>query len=115
MVLVDGAAVLYLERGGHSLRTLPAADDPATGAKAFSALHTLVDDGRLRELVVTRVDGEPVSVSQWRPLLEETGFVAAYRGLVLRPALRQVVAAARGLPPQTDAGGKYSRRGEPRR
>ena len=115
VVLVDGAAVLYLERGGHSLRTLPAADDPATGAKAFSALHTLVDDGRLRELVVTRVDGEPVSVSQWRPLLEETGFVAAYRGLVLRPALRQVVAAARGLPPQTDAGGKYSRRGEPRR
>jgi ATP-dependent Lhr-like helicase len=103
VVLVDGAAVLYLERGGHSLQMLPAADDPATASIASAALRALVDDRRLRELVVTRVDGESVSTSRWRPLLEEADFAAGYRGLVLRPAARRVVAAARGLPPQTAA------------
>jgi len=88
VVLVDGAAALYLERGGHALQTLPAADDPATAVAAFDALRALVDDGRLRELVVTRVDGEPVSASRWRPILEGAGFVAGYRGLALRPGRR---------------------------
>jgi ATP-dependent Lhr-like helicase len=88
VVLVDGAAALYLERGGHSLQTLPAADDPATAVAALGALHALVEDGRLRELVVTRVDGESVSASKWRPILEGAGFVAGYRGLVLRPGRR---------------------------
>jgi ATP-dependent Lhr-like helicase len=102
-VLVDGAAVLYLERGGHSLQTLPAADDPATASAATAALRGLVEDGRLRELVVTRVDGEPVSASRWRPMLEGAGFAAGYRGLVMRPTARRVVAAARGLPLETAA------------
>ena len=88
VVLVDGAAALYLERGAHSLQTLPAADDPAAAGPAFGALHALVDDGRLRELVVTRVDGESVSASKWRPLLEQAGFTAGYRGHVLRPGRR---------------------------
>ena len=88
VVLVDGAAALYLERGGHSLQTLPAADDPATAVAAFDALRALVDDGRLRELVVTRVDGDPVSASRWRPILEGAGFLAGYRGLALRPGRR---------------------------
>jgi ATP-dependent Lhr-like helicase len=88
VVLVDGAAALYLERGAHSLQTLPAADDPAAASAAFGALRALVDDGRLRELVVARVDGESVSASKWRPLLEEAGFAAGYRGLVLRPGRR---------------------------
>ena len=43
VVLVDGVATLYLERGGATLQTLPAADDPAmavTAARAFRALVT---------------------------------------------------------------------------
>ena len=32
VVLVDGVAALYLERGGATLQTLPAADDPEIGA-----------------------------------------------------------------------------------
>jgi ATP-dependent Lhr-like helicase len=88
VVLVDGAATLYLERGAHSLQTLPAADEPVAAGAAFGALRALVDDGRLRELVVTRVDGESVSASKWRPLLEEAGFAAGYRGHVLRPGRR---------------------------
>ncbi len=110
-VLVDGAAVLYLERGGHSLQTLPAADDPATAGAAFAALRSLVEDGRYRELVVTRVDGEPVAASPWRPLLEEAGFASGYRGHVLRPGARRVVAAARGLTPETALVDDYWRRG----
>ena len=85
VVLVDGAAALYLERGGRSLQTLPAADDAATAAPALAALRSLVDDGRFRELVVTRVDGEPIAASPWRALLEDAGFSAGYRGHVLRP------------------------------
>jgi ATP-dependent Lhr-like helicase len=94
VVLVDGAAALYLERGGHSLQLLPAADDAETALVAISALRELVESGRLRELVISRVEGEAVAASRWRPLLEQAGFVAGYRGLVLRPAGRRAVAAA---------------------
>jgi ATP-dependent Lhr-like helicase len=95
-ILVDGAAVLYLERDGHSIRTLPASDDPATAAAAFTALRALVDDGRLRELVISRVDGVAVSASPWRTILEKAGFVAGYRGHVLRSAGRRRLADSIG-------------------
>ena len=52
---------------------------------AARALRTLVDDGRIRELVLRKVDGEDVAVSPVRAVLLEAGFVAGYRGLVLRP------------------------------
>jgi ATP-dependent Lhr-like helicase len=99
VVLVEGQAVLYLERGGHSLQTLSATDDREAARPALGALRELVDGGRFRELVVTRVDGEPVASSSWRPLLEACGFVAGYRGHVLRPGFRRVVAAARSAGP----------------
>jgi hypothetical protein len=111
VVLVDGASALYLERGGHSLQTLPAADDAAVAEAALTALHSLVEGGRLRELVISRVDGDAVAGSRWRPLLEKAGFVAGYRGYVLRPGTRRVVAAARGLSPESAATDEYWRRG----
>jgi ATP-dependent Lhr-like helicase len=110
-VLVDGLAVLYLERGGHSLQTLPASEDPAVATIAFAALRTLVDDGRLRELVVSRVDGVSVAGSPWRASLEAAGFKAGYRGHVLRPETRRVVAAGRGLSPATAADAYWRRLG----
>jgi ATP-dependent Lhr-like helicase len=110
IVLVDGAAALYLERGGHSLQTLPAADDGAMAGAALAALRELVEGGRFRELVVTRVDGAPVASSAWRPPLEECGFAAGYRGFVLRPSRRRVVAAGRGLPPEAALADNYWRR-----
>jgi ATP-dependent Lhr-like helicase len=94
-VLVDGAAALYLERGGHSLQTLPAADDPDVAGAAFAALSVLVGDGRFRELVLSRIDGEPVGASRWRESLEAAGFVPGYRGHVLRPAASRAVPSAR--------------------
>ncbi len=84
VVLVDGLAALFLERGGRSLATFPAAEDPTIAGLALRALGALVADGRLRELVVTRVDGDPVGGSSWKPALLAAGFAPGYRGLVLR-------------------------------
>jgi ATP-dependent Lhr-like helicase len=84
-VLVDGVATLYLERGGATLQTLPAADDPVVAVTAARAFRALLSDGRTRELVIRKVDGEEVAASPFRPLLLDAGFVAGYRGLALRP------------------------------
>jgi ATP-dependent Lhr-like helicase len=111
VALVDGAAALYLERGGHSLQMLPAAEDVGVAGAALEALRRVVDDGRVRELVISRVDGEAVATSRWRGALEAAGFAAGYRGFVLRPATRRVVAAGRGLAPETAEAENYWRRG----
>jgi len=84
VVLVDGLAALYLDRGGSSLQTLPPFDDPAIASAALGALHGLLTDGRTRELVVSRVDGEPVARSGWYDTLLKAGFIQGYRGLVMR-------------------------------
>jgi len=84
VVLVDGVAALYVERGGRTLQTLPAFDDPDIAAVAVPALRRLIGEGRDRELVVTRVDALPVGQSPHRDALVAGGFVAGYRGLVLR-------------------------------
>ena len=85
VVLVDGVPALYVERGGRTLQTLPAFDDPTVASVAVPALRGLIGDGRDRELVITKVDGLPVGESAHRVALLAAGFVAGYRGLVLRP------------------------------
>ncbi len=84
VVLVDGVAALYLDRGGGSIQVLPAGDDPEIGETAARALGSLVEDGRTRELIITKVDGGPVAESPFRDRLVAAGFAAGYRGLVLR-------------------------------
>jgi ATP-dependent Lhr-like helicase len=84
VVLVDGAAALYADRGGSSLQVLPPADDPAVLAPALRALGGLVADGRVRELVIGKVDGEAVGSSSFKDALLAAGFVAGYRGYALR-------------------------------
>jgi ATP-dependent Lhr-like helicase len=84
VALVDGIPVLYLERGGRSLQTLPAFDIPGMAEAAVGALGGLVGPGRERELVVGRVDGQPVGESPAREVLHAAGFASGYRGLVLR-------------------------------
>jgi len=87
VVLVDGEAVLYLDRGGSSLQTLPAGDYPERALMAARALAGLIGgpEARFRELVIGKVDGLPVAESPARPILLDAGFVSGYRGLVLRP------------------------------
>ncbi|MEO5940407.1 MAG: hypothetical protein ABIZ72_05540, partial [Candidatus Limnocylindrales bacterium] len=86
VVLVDGEAALYLDRGGGSIQVLPAGDDPDVGEIAARALGALVEDGRIRELIITKVDGGPVAESPFRERLIGAGFIPGYRGLVLRRA-----------------------------
>jgi ATP-dependent Lhr-like helicase len=84
VVLVDGAAVLYVDRGGSSIQLFPAADDEEVRAAAFRGLTALVADGRVRELVLAKVDGEASGTSPHRQALLDAGFLPGYRGLVLR-------------------------------
>jgi ATP-dependent helicase Lhr and Lhr-like helicase len=87
VVFVDGEAVLYVDRGGTSLQTLPAFGDEERALLAARALRALLSDGRFRELVISKVDGEAVSGSAAREVLLAAGFGAGYRGLVLRPGV----------------------------
>jgi ATP-dependent Lhr-like helicase len=84
VAIVDGAAAVYLERGGATIQTLPAADDPEIGDAAIRSLSALIGSGRSRELVIRKVDALPVAGSPWRDRLLAAGFVSGYRGLVLR-------------------------------
>ncbi|HEX7196545.1 MAG TPA: DEAD/DEAH box helicase, partial [Candidatus Limnocylindria bacterium] len=85
VVLVDGLATLYIERGGKSLLTLPAARDADRAARAVAELPTLVaPGGPLRELRIERVDRGPVSESPLAEPLGEAGFRPSYRGWILR-------------------------------
>ena len=82
VVLVDGAAVAYLERSGRTLVTFPAAAESPGWA---AALVTLVDRRRLRQMELRRINGEEPGQSAWAESLRQAGFVDSYRGLVLRP------------------------------
>ena len=98
--MVDGEAVLYMDRGGSSLQALPAAESPELLSLALRSLADLVHDGRVRELVISKVDGEPVGGSRFRDALLDSAFVSGYRGFALRaaaPAERHYDRAARPL------------------
>ncbi len=51
---------------------------------ALRSLADLVADGRVRELVIGKVDGEPVAASRFGGALLAAGFVTGYRGYALR-------------------------------
>jgi ATP-dependent helicase Lhr and Lhr-like helicase len=86
VVLVDGALVLYVERGGRTL--LSWTDDPERLGPAATALAAAVRDGALGRLSVERADGLTVgSGIHGSPLaqaLEAAGFRPTPRGLRLR-------------------------------
>jgi ATP-dependent Lhr-like helicase len=82
VVLVDGACVLYVERGGRTL--LSFADDPAVLQPAADALALAVRDGVLGKLAVERADGAPIVASPLGDALEAAGFRPTPRGLRLR-------------------------------
>ncbi len=81
VVLVDGLAVAYLDRGGRSLLTFAGALGDDLWADTLAGI---VKDGRVRSLELHRIDGEAASNSPVAPMLRAAGFVDGYRGLVLR-------------------------------
>jgi ATP-dependent helicase Lhr and Lhr-like helicase len=84
VVLVDGRAVLYLERGGRSLLSLPDANEASRAEAAVRELARLVEDGPMRELRVERVDRLPPAESRLAGVLSGAGFRPSYRGWILR-------------------------------
>jgi ATP-dependent Lhr-like helicase len=83
VVLIDGDAVLFVERGGRSLVPLREPEE-AWLRPALAALVGHVRRAGVKRLAVERVDGEPVSESELLPLLVEAGFLAGPRRAVLR-------------------------------
>jgi ATP-dependent Lhr-like helicase len=87
-VLVDGAAVLYAERGGRSL--LSFTTDGAVLAAAAEALAERVRSGRIGSLTITKLDGAE-ALSSAGPVVEaltSAGFTMTPRGLRLRSSTR---------------------------
>ncbi|WP_298803932.1 DEAD/DEAH box helicase [uncultured Pseudokineococcus sp.] len=85
VVLREGRLLLYVERGGRSVRTWT--DDEEDLRAAARALVTAVRDGGLGQLLVQRADGEPVLAATGgvAAALEGAGFTPTPRGLRLRP------------------------------
>jgi ATP-dependent Lhr-like helicase len=82
-VLVDGALVLYVERGGRTL--LSWTDEPERLAASATALAAAVRAGALGRLTVERADGERAGGdSALTQALEAAGFRPTPRGLRLR-------------------------------
>jgi ATP-dependent Lhr-like helicase len=75
VVLVDGLASLYIERGGRGLVALRPFDG-AWEERAVAALGGLLADGRFSRLTVERADAE------LEPHLRAAGFVPGPKGLV---------------------------------
>jgi ATP-dependent Lhr-like helicase len=84
VVLLDGEAALFVERGGRSL--VPLRDPDSTWLRpALAALVAHVRAGGAKRLAVERFDGEPVAETETMQLLVEAGFLAGPRRAVLRP------------------------------
>jgi ATP-dependent Lhr-like helicase len=84
VVLLDGEAALFVERGGRSL--VPLRDpEPEWLRPALGALVAHVRGGGAKRLAVERFDGEPVVETGVMSLLVEAGFLAGPRRAVLRP------------------------------
>ncbi len=81
-ILVDGAAVLYVERGGRSL--LSFTEDTDIVRAAVTALASAIQQGWLGSLSVERADGETALRSGLAELLRDAGFRTTPRGLRLR-------------------------------
>jgi ATP-dependent Lhr-like helicase len=82
VVLVDGALVVYVERGGRTLLTF--SDNEEELRPAVDALALAVRDGSLGKVTVERADGEHVHGTALGQALEQAGFSATPRGLRLR-------------------------------
>jgi ATP-dependent helicase Lhr and Lhr-like helicase len=84
VVLLDGEAALYVERGGRSLVPLLEPDEGWL-RPALDALVAHVRGGAAKRLAVERFDGQPVVETEAMALLVESGFLAGPRRAVLRP------------------------------
>ncbi len=80
VVLVDGHAAAFVERGGRSVITFDSAVEPVRVAAAIAEIGRR----RLKRMTIERVDGGPVADSTLAAALLEAGFATGYKGLSLR-------------------------------
>lgn len=85
VVLVDGALVLYLERGGRTV--LSFSDDPDELRAAAADLAATARVRRLETLTVEKVNGDGVYGTEFALALHEAGFVVTPRGYTLRKSV----------------------------
>jgi ATP-dependent helicase Lhr and Lhr-like helicase len=83
VVLLDGEAALFVDRGGRSLVPLREPGEEWL-RRALEALVAHVPRMGVKRLAVERFDGQPVGETILMPLLLEAGFVAGPRRAVLR-------------------------------
>ncbi|MBK8718766.1 MAG: DEAD/DEAH box helicase [Deltaproteobacteria bacterium] len=83
VIEVDGAPVLFLDRGGRRWISFAAADRPELLAAAIAALPAMVAASSGRSLRVESIDGEPARNHRIAAALREVGFASELRGLVL--------------------------------
>ena len=84
VILVDGALVGYLRRGGKSLVTFLPEREPERGraAKALvGALNKHVDERHKRVILLAEIDGEPPWRSPLAAALTEAGFTVTSGGM----------------------------------
>jgi len=87
VILVDGEAALYVERGARGLLTLPASDEAEVRDAALATLPGLIGErGPLREIRLERVNRVPPAESDLAEALRGLGFRPTYRSWLLRPA-----------------------------
>jgi ATP-dependent Lhr-like helicase len=80
LLLRDGEALVYVERGGRSILRLTELDEAALG-EAMGALAEAVSAGRLPKLSIEKLDGEPVIGSGNEEALLQAGFARGPRRL----------------------------------
>ncbi len=82
VVLVNGALVIYVERGGRTVKSF--VDDEAVLTAGAHELAAAVKRGALGVLSVERADGDAIIGSVLGKALEKAGFKITHRGLRLR-------------------------------
>jgi len=83
VVLLDGEAALFVERGGRSLVPLREPEDGWLRVALAALVEHVKKGGATKRLAVERFDGEPVAETEVMPLLLEAGFLAGPRRAVL--------------------------------
>ena len=99
VVVVDGEAALYLDRGQRawSFAAGASGSDAEVLGRAARALHQLFAHRRRRNLRVDELDGVAATRSPWRDAFAAAGFRADYKGFVLERS--EALATKRGAPP----------------
>jgi ATP-dependent Lhr-like helicase len=83
VVIANGVAMAYVERGGRSMLTFAGAgDEPGAWVEALVAAHK---EGRVPKLALERIDDQPARSSPFADALRGGGFVDGYKGLTLKP------------------------------